>query len=450
MKLASLALATLTSRLIACSQLACVVLFGALLFVPWQATSPVLGAAFTLACAAFAIASVSIARGARGLVRLVFGAFALLAMLIGIGELWLLVSPFSTVLPGLQEVSSLELAVAIAALNGLLALYGNSALSAERLAAEELQMRVSAEQVLKATLEQRVVERTLELDDAQRVLHRMWWLGQQITLELDPRRVLDRFLEAVADVAQADGAALGLLTDHAMIGEQAECGAIRLRDVGDRLEKTVEHATRIELQRDLLPEPPHAMQHPLRVVELQCSLDDALLERRLEHLLGGYPHLQLLRGQPFRRQSRVAVEREQPVERCNGNGELEAAHLLQAGQHRREGGDEQPELTDADEHREQGKRTEGEAHEAARASCDGNGGNRERRARQGERRAKHGRRRLPGNEQQSTEQHDAGKLRACNQPGGQRGECKRRQLHRMLTRGLRAATRATTRAPGDQ
>ena len=35
---------------------------------------------------------------------------------------------------------------------------------------------------------------TLELDDAQRVLHRMWWLGQQITLELDPRRVLDRFL----------------------------------------------------------------------------------------------------------------------------------------------------------------------------------------------------------------------------------------------------------------
>src|SRR5665647_906006 len=226
MKLASLALATLTSRLIACSQLACVVLFGALLFVPWQATSPVLGAAFTLACAAFAIASVSIARGARGLVRLVFGAFALLAMLIGIGELWLLVSPFSTVLPGLQEVSSLELAVAIAALNGLLALYGNSALSAERLAAEELQMRVSAEQVLKATLEQRVVERTLELDDALRVLHRMWWLGQQITLELDPRRVLDRFLEAVADVAQADGAALGLLTDHGMIEISAASGML--------------------------------------------------------------------------------------------------------------------------------------------------------------------------------------------------------------------------------
>ncbi|MEO8621500.1 MAG: ATP-binding protein [bacterium] len=226
MKLASLASATLTSRLIACSQLACVVLFGALLFVPWQATSPVLGATFILACAAFATASLSIARGPRGLVRLVFGAFALLATLIGIGEAWLLVWPFSPVLPGLQELSSLELAVAVAALNGLLALYGSYALSAERLAAEELQIRVSAEQVLKATLERRVAERTLELDDAQRVLHRMWWLGQQITLELDPRRVLDRFLEAAADVAQADGAALGLLVDDGMIELAAASGAL--------------------------------------------------------------------------------------------------------------------------------------------------------------------------------------------------------------------------------
>ena len=226
MKLASLAPATLTSRLIACSQLACVVLFGALLLAPWQATSPAPGAAFILACAAFAIASVSIARGARDLVRMVFGAFALLALLVGIGEAWLLMAPVSPVLRGLQELSSLELAVAMAALNGLLALYGSYALSAERLAAEGLQMRVSAEQVLKATLEKRVVERTLELDDAQRVLHRMWWLGQQITLELDPRRVLDRFLEAAADVAQADGAALGLIADDGMIELSAGSGML--------------------------------------------------------------------------------------------------------------------------------------------------------------------------------------------------------------------------------
>jgi two-component system, NtrC family, sensor kinase len=221
-----LARASLTSRLIACSQLACVVLFGLLLLSPWQATSRVLGAAFILACAAFAIAAVSIALSARGLVRIVFGAFALLALALGIGELWALISPLTTIAIGLQEASTLELAVAIAALNGLLALYGNYTLGAQRLAAEELRLRVIDEQQLKAMLEKRVVDRTLELDDAQRVLHRMWWLGQQITLELDPRRVLDRFLEAAADVAQADGAALGLLSDDGMIELAAASGSI--------------------------------------------------------------------------------------------------------------------------------------------------------------------------------------------------------------------------------
>ncbi|NUP56421.1 MAG: response regulator [Gemmatimonadaceae bacterium] len=62
--------------------------------------------------------------------------------------------------------------------------------------------------------------------DAQRVLHRMWWLGQQITLELNPRRVLDRFLEAAADVAQADGAALGLLGNDGMIEVTAASGSL--------------------------------------------------------------------------------------------------------------------------------------------------------------------------------------------------------------------------------
>ncbi len=142
---------SLNLRLIALSQLACVVLFGALLIQPWQA-------------------------------------------------------------------SSLTLAAVIAAVNAVLVLYGTYALATERRAGEALQHRMTAEQELKASLEQRVVERTLELDDAQRVIHRMWWLGQQITLELDPRRVIDRFLEAVADVAQADGAALGLVeTDGAIV-----------------------------------------------------------------------------------------------------------------------------------------------------------------------------------------------------------------------------------------
>ncbi len=223
MKPAPLTPVTLTPRLIACSQLACVVLFGALLFAPWKATSPALGAILILACAAFAVAALSIARGAQGIVRVSFGAFAALAMLIGFDELWTLFAPAPAMSAVLSNANSLELAVAIAALNALLAVYGSYALSTERIAAER---RVSAEQGLKATLEERVVQRTLELDDAQRVLHRMWWLGQQITLELDPRRVLDRFLEAAADVAQADGAALGLLIDDGLVDMAASSGIL--------------------------------------------------------------------------------------------------------------------------------------------------------------------------------------------------------------------------------
>jgi two-component system NtrC family sensor kinase len=223
---ASAALAGLISRLIALSQLACVVLFGVLLLVPWRATTPALGAAFVVACAAFAAAALAIARPARGLVRAVFGAFALLALALGSGELWVLARPATSAMWGLREASSLELAVTMAALNALLALYGSFALVAERREAERLQRRMSEEAAVKATLVERVTQRTLELDDAQRVLHRMWWLGQQITLELNPRRVLDRFLEAAADVAQADGAALGLLGTDGMIEVTAASGSL--------------------------------------------------------------------------------------------------------------------------------------------------------------------------------------------------------------------------------
>ena len=225
MKPAPLALATLISRLIACSQLACVVLFSVLLLGQWRSTSPEFGAAFILAAAAFCIAALAIAWGAHGVVRVVFGAFALLALALGVGELWLVATHKSFVL-GLEFASTVELAVSMAALNALLALYGNYALGAERVTAEQLQRRISSEQQIKASLEQRVVERTLELDDAQRVIHRMWWLGQQITLELDPRRVLDRFLEAAADVAQADGATLGLMGEDGMVDLAAASGVL--------------------------------------------------------------------------------------------------------------------------------------------------------------------------------------------------------------------------------
>ena len=223
---ASAAPRSIDSRLIALSQLACVVLFGVLLVQPWRASNPVLGTAFIVACATFAASAISVARVTNTPLRVVFGALAVLALSVGIGELLLILDPGTTAMGGLREASSLELAVAMAALNGLLVLYGNYALAIERRVGEALQDRVTAEQALKAKLEQRVVERTLELDDAQRVLHRMWWLGQQITLELDPRRVLDRFLEAVADVAQADGAALGLVESDGTIVVTAANGIL--------------------------------------------------------------------------------------------------------------------------------------------------------------------------------------------------------------------------------
>ena len=228
---------SLNSRLIALSQLACVVLFGALLIQPWRASSPVLGAVFIFACATIAASAISVARTGGGSLRIVFGAFAVLALCLGVGELAIILVPDTTVMRGLQEASSLELTVAIAALNALLVLYGTYALATERRAGEALQHRMTAEQELKAKLEQRVVERTLELDDAQRVLHRMWWLGQQITLELDPRRVIDRFLEAVADVAQADGAALGLLESDGMILVTAANGILEPL-AGERMPST--------------------------------------------------------------------------------------------------------------------------------------------------------------------------------------------------------------------
>jgi GAF domain-containing protein len=86
----------------------------------------------------------------------------------------------------------------------------------------ELARSMREERLLTATLEQAVASRTHQLEGAQRVLQRMWWLGQQITLELNPQRVLDRFLEAVVDIAQAEGGVVGMIGDdgklHVVVG----------------------------------------------------------------------------------------------------------------------------------------------------------------------------------------------------------------------------------------
>jgi two-component system, NtrC family, sensor kinase len=105
----------------------------------------------------------------------------------------------------------------IALLAGVLTLVGWIVLTHEQRTAIDLTRSMDAERRLTATLERAVVSQTGELEDAQRVLQRMWWLGQQITLELNPQRVLERFLEAVADIAQADGGVVGLIGDDGRI-----------------------------------------------------------------------------------------------------------------------------------------------------------------------------------------------------------------------------------------
>ncbi|MBA2683505.1 MAG: PAS domain S-box protein [Gemmatimonadaceae bacterium] len=96
----------------------------------------------------------------------------------------------------------------------LLALRAGHALFAQQQATVVLEHVALAERELSAILEQRVALRTEELAEAHRVLQRMWALGQQIALELNPGKVLQRFLEASVDVLRADGGAIGLVSDE--------------------------------------------------------------------------------------------------------------------------------------------------------------------------------------------------------------------------------------------
>ena len=98
-----------------------------------------------------------------------------------------------------------------------LTLYGMRVLEADRRATTDLTRVVAEERQAKETLEDAIESRTTELEDAQRVLQRMWWLGQQITLELNPERVIERFLEAVADIAQAEGSLVALIGDDGAV-----------------------------------------------------------------------------------------------------------------------------------------------------------------------------------------------------------------------------------------
>jgi two-component system NtrC family sensor kinase len=145
---------------------------------------------------------------------------ALLAALVGA----LLAAAGATLLLGAGTARYPGLAEAVAALEVLLAGGAVLAFVRQRRQFVDLDASVEAQQALASTLERRVGERTAELADAERVLRRMWTLGHQVALELHPNRVLQRFIEAVVDVAQADGGALALIADGDRVGVAAATG----------------------------------------------------------------------------------------------------------------------------------------------------------------------------------------------------------------------------------
>ena len=118
--------------------------------------------------------------------------------------------------------TTVTLLLGLASFVGIVTVIGWVFMSREHRSALALASTMHEERQLTATLEQTVGRKTTELEDAQRVLQRMWWLGQQITLELNPQRVLERFVEAVSDIAQADGGCVGLVGEdgklHIVVG----------------------------------------------------------------------------------------------------------------------------------------------------------------------------------------------------------------------------------------
>lgn len=129
---------------------------------------------------------------------------------------------------GVTGERNVLLSAAVALFGIVLAVRAAMVLEAERRARTILAGSVIAERELSATLERAVETRTAELAEAQRVLQRMWTLGQQISLELNPARVLERFIEAVVDIASADGGALALMTDAGPLGLLAGGGVVRV------------------------------------------------------------------------------------------------------------------------------------------------------------------------------------------------------------------------------
>jgi PAS domain S-box-containing protein len=132
----------------------------------------------------------------------------------------------ATFVLGFRGESSPSLAVAVAVFVALLAARASRSMATQGEQALLLARSVEAERALSATLEQRIAERSGELANAERILQRMWMLGQHVALELHPARVLERFMETVLDIAHADGGAIGLVADDMKVRISVASGSL--------------------------------------------------------------------------------------------------------------------------------------------------------------------------------------------------------------------------------
>ncbi|HZS60232.1 MAG TPA: ATP-binding protein [Gemmatimonadaceae bacterium] len=183
--------------------------------------------AFGVAIVAFALAAWWIVRGRRAAVPLagreITGSSTVRARFIIIATG---VVSIATFVLGFRGEASPALALAVSLFVALLAARATRSLAAQTEQAALLARSVEAERALSSTLEQRIAERSGELANAERVLERMWMLGQHVALELNPTRVLERFLEAVNDVAHAEGGTVALVIDDTKYRIAAAAGLL--------------------------------------------------------------------------------------------------------------------------------------------------------------------------------------------------------------------------------
>ncbi|HEX5581814.1 MAG TPA: ATP-binding protein [Gemmatimonadaceae bacterium] len=174
----------------------------------------------------------------------------------------------ATLFLGLREERNAPLAIAVALFVLLLALRAVRELLGTRRRTASLTHTIAAERALSQSLEASVQERTTELAEAQRVLQRMWVLGQHVTRELQPDRVVQCFMEAVTDVARVDGVALGLVVDERYLRLASVVGSShqltgRLVEMEGSLMGRVVRTGRVHQAVDVAIDPTLALVNPL-------------------------------------------------------------------------------------------------------------------------------------------------------------------------------------------